>query len=171
ENFNHPSNRITNFRGFDNRENTFMVSNAAATISFEKAAVSSKLTAQVGQTPNTYYLGEPSAAGTSSTGATDATTTGKYIQEAWLGYKAPVGSGLLFQGGIFLSPIGVENMPIKDNWNWSRSNLFFGLPFYHAGIKATYPLSGKWTVELMVCNGWNNITDNNHPKSLYAPPT
>jgi len=120
----------------------------------------------VGHTPNTYYLAEPAAAGTSSTGASDATTTWKYLQEAWVGYRAPIGHGVLFQGGIFLSPIGVEGMAVKDNWNWSRSNLFFGLPFYHAGIKATYELSKSWTAELMVCNGWNNIVDNNRQKSV-----
>jgi hypothetical protein len=122
--------------------------------------------AQVGHTPNTYYLAEPSAAGTSSTPASDATTTWKYIQEAWVGYRAPLGRGIVFQGGIFLSPIGIENMPVKDNWNWSRSNLFFGLPFYHAGIRATYELSKSWTAELMICNGWNNIVDNNREKSV-----
>jgi hypothetical protein len=170
-NFNHPSNRITNFRGFDNRESTFAISNAVVSGAWEKAAVSGKITAQAGITPNTYYLAEPAAAGTSSTGTADATTTWKYLQEAWIGYRAPIGRGVLFQTGIFLSPIGVENMPVKDNWNWSRSNLFFGLPFYHAGIKATYELSKSWTAELMVCNGWNDIVDNNRQKSLELSAT
>lgn len=165
-NLNHPSNRITNFRGFDNRESTISISNAVASLAWEKAAVSGKITAQAGLTPNTYYLAEPASPGTSSTGAADATTTWKYLQEAWIGYRAPIGRGVLFQAGIFLSPIGVENMPIKDNWNWSRSNLFFGLPFYHAGIKATYELSRRWTAELMICNGWNDIVDNNRQKSV-----
>lgn len=165
-NFNRPSNRITNFRGFDNRENTFAISNAAATVAWERGAASGKVTGQAGLTPNTYYLAEPASPGTSSTGATDATTTWKYLQEAWIAYRAPIGRGVLFQAGIFLSPIGVENMPIKDNWNWSRSNLFFGLPFYHAGVRATYELSKTWTAELMICNGWNNIVDNNGRKSV-----
>jgi hypothetical protein len=170
-NFNDPSNRITNFRGFDNRESTFTLSNVAGSLAWEKSAVSAKITAQVGHTPDTYYLSEPTAAGTSSTPATSASTTWKYLQEAWLGYKAPVGNGLLIQGGLFLSPIGIENMPIKDNWNWSRSNLFFGLPFYHAGVRATYELSKSWTTELMVCNGWNDIVDNNRQKSVYVAAT
>ena len=62
-------------------------------------------------------------------------------------------------------------MAVKDNWNWSRSNLFFGLPFYHAGLKATYELSKAWTAELMICNGWNNIVDNNRQKSVEASAT
>jgi putative OmpL-like beta-barrel porin-2 len=165
-NFNNPSNRITNFRGFDNRANTFMISNAVLSAAGEKGPVSGKIAAQVGNTPDTYYLAEPPAAGTPSTPPSSATTTWKYIQEAWAGYRAPIGKGVLFQAGIFLSPIGPEVMPVKDNWNWSRSNLFFGLPFYHAGVRATYELSKAWTVELMVCNGWNDILDNNKEKSV-----
>lgn len=170
-NFNDPSNRITNFRGFDNRANTFTISNAVLGAAWEKSSVSAKVTAQVGHTPDTYYLAEPAAAGTSSTPASSATTTWKYLQEAWVGYRAPVGNGLLFQGGIFLSPIGVEGMAVKDNWNWSRSNLFFGLPFYHAGLRATYELSKPWSVELMVSNGWNDIVDNNKQKSVEVSAT
>jgi Putative beta-barrel porin-2, OmpL-like. bbp2 len=170
-NFNNPSNRITNFRGFDNRANTFMISNAVLSATGEKGPVSGKITAQVGNTPDTYYLAEPSGAGTPSTPPSSATTTWKYIQEAWAGYRAPIGTGLLFQAGIFLSPIGPEVMPVKDNWNWSRSNLFFGLPFYHAGVRATYAFSPAWTVEFMVCNGWNDILDNNKEKSIELSAT
>jgi hypothetical protein len=169
-NFNHPSNRITNFRGFDNRESTFTLSNAAVSAAWEKAAVSGKVTLQVGHTPNTYYLAEPAFLGTSATSATDATTW-KYLQEAWLGYRAPLGHGVLFQAGLFLSPIGVEGIAVKDNWNWSRSNLFFGLPFYHTGLRATYELTPKWTLELMVCNGWNSVVDNNKQKSIDVSAT
>jgi len=166
-NFNRPSNRITNFRGFDNRETTFTLSNAAVTAVWEKAAVSGKVTLQVGHTPNTYYLSEPAFPGTSATSSTDVSNW-KYLQEAWIGYRAPIGRGVLFQAGLFLSPIGVENMPIKDNWNWSRSNLFFGLPFYHTGLRATSEISRAWTAELMVCNGWNSVVDNNREKSVMA---
>ena len=164
-NFNTPSNRITNFRGFDNRESTFTLSNLDANATWEKGAVSGKISLQVGHTPNTYYLSEPAFPGTSATSSTDASTW-KYVQEAYLGYRAPIGNGVLFKGGLFLSPIGVEGIAVKDNWNWSRSNLFFGLPFYHTGVSATSELSKKWTATLMVCNGWNNVVDNNKDKSV-----
>jgi Putative beta-barrel porin-2, OmpL-like. bbp2 len=170
DNFNHPSNRITNFRGFDNRENTFTLSNAAVTAAWEKSAVSGKITLQVGHTGDTYYLSEPAFPATSATSASDASDW-KYLQEAWLGYKAPIGKGVLFQAGLFLSPIGVEAMAVKDNWNWSRSNLFFGLPFYHTGLRATYEASPEWTLELMVTNGWNSVVDNNKEKSIEASAT
>jgi hypothetical protein len=161
-NFGTPSNRITNYRGFDNRESTFTLSNLDLDAAWEKGAASGKVSLQVGHTPNTYYLSEPAFPGTSATGASDASTW-KYVQEAWVGYKA---GPVLFKGGLFLSPIGVEGIAVKDNWNWSRSNLFFGLPFYHTGISATSDLSKQWTMTLMICNGWNNVVDNNKDKSV-----
>ena len=39
--------------------------------------------------------------------------------------------------GLFLSPIGTEDLAEKDDWSWSRSNLFLTLPTYHVGAKAT----------------------------------
>ncbi|HWC66015.1 MAG TPA: outer membrane beta-barrel protein, partial [Thermoanaerobaculia bacterium] len=161
-NFNTPSNRITNYRGFDNRESTFTLSNLDLNALWEKGAVSGKLSLQVGHTPNTYYLGEPALPGTSATSSSDGTDW-KYVQEAWVGYKA---GSVLFKGGLFLSPIGVEGIAVKDNWNWSRSNLFFGLPFYHTGVSATSDLSKQWTMTLMICNGWNSVVDNNKDKSV-----
>ncbi len=165
DNFNTPSNRITNYRGFDNRESTFTLSNVDLSAAWEKGAASGKISLQVGNTPNTYYLSEPAFPGTSATSSTDASTW-KYVQEAWVGYKAPIGNGVLFKGGLFLSPIGVENIAVKDNWNWSRSNLFFGLPFYHTGVSATSDLTKAWTMTLMISNGWNSVVDDNREKSV-----
>src|SRR5262249_12892718 len=92
----------------------------------------------------------------------------KYIQEAYAGYTVPVGTGLLLQMGLFLTPIGPEVVPIKDNWNWSRSNLFFGLPFYFVGVRGTYPLSDALSVSAAVVNGWNSVVDTNQAKSIAA---
>ncbi len=164
-NFNNPSNGITNDRGFDNRHNTFIISNAALDGQWEKSIVSGRVTLQVGQTPDTYYLAEPTSPGGSGAGSSGPSTW-KFIQQAYVGVKAPVGKGLTFQLGIFLSPIGVENMPVKDDWNWSRSNLFYGLPFYHTGLRATQQLTDKLAVTLAVYNGWNSVVDNNKGKSV-----
>lgn len=82
--------------------------------------------------------------------------------------RRPVGLELTLQAGVFLSPIGPEAIPIKDNWNWSRSNLFFGLPFYHTGVKLSYPVSGRWVMTVAAFNGWNSVTDLNSEKSVMA---
>ena len=88
------------------------------------------------------------------------------MQQATVAYTAPIGRGLTIDAGIFLSPIGPEGIAVKDQWNWSRSNLFFGLPFYHTGARLTYPFTDRLTVSLQVYNGWNSVVDNNPEKSF-----
>jgi hypothetical protein len=164
-NFQQPANGITNYRGFDNRNDTFTISNVAVDTRWDYQNVVGHVALQVGHTPSTYYLAEPRAPGSAGTSASDAELW-KYVQEAWVGYRVPVGRGLLVNAGVFLSPIGPESLPVKDNWNWSRSNLFFGLPFYHTGIQVTYPVGEHWEVMGAVYNGWNSVVDNNHQKSF-----
>jgi hypothetical protein len=168
-NFNDPSNGLTNYRGFDNRHNTFTLSNVVLDTQWERERVSGRLALQVGLTPSTYYLAEPVRPGSPGANATGPELW-KYLQQAWAGYRLPVGAGLLVQGGLFLSPIGPETMAVHGNWSWSRSNLFFGLPFYHTGLRATYPL-GDWAVTAAVYNGWNSVVDNNAEKSLSLQAT
>ena len=51
----------------------------------------------------------------------------KYLQHA-TSARSRHRTRLIVEAGLFPSPVGPEVIPIKDNWNWSRSNLFFGLP-------------------------------------------
>lgn len=139
-NFNQPANGITHYRGFDNRHNSFTVANAVLDAQWDYENVIGRVALQVGHTPSTYYLSEPSSPGTAGAGRSDADLW-QYLQQAYVGYRFRVGRGLLVSAGLFLSPIGPEGMAVHDNWNWSRSNLFFGLPFYHTGLRVAYPLS------------------------------
>jgi hypothetical protein len=165
-NFNRPSNGITNFRGFDNRHNTFSLSNAAIGANFEAGPIGGRLILQVGSTPSTYYRGEPALAG-AAVGPSGAELW-RHLQEAFVTYKAPVRRKLQLQLGLFASPIGLEVFAVKDNWNWSRSNLFFGLPFYHTGLRVTFELTDELSATAGVFNGWNSVVDNNEEKSLQA---
>jgi hypothetical protein len=155
-NFEDPDNHITNDRGFDNREGRVAIENVAVDATGSVGALSGRVTLQAGLTPDTYYASEP------------GDPAWRHVQQAYAGTTVPVGKGLLVEGGIFLSPIGVENVPVKDNWNWSRSDVFFALPFYHAGIRATLPLSPTATAMVMICKGWNDVVDDNSSPSLMA---
>ncbi len=170
-NFGRPANGITNYRGFDNRHNTLTIGNAALGAAWQKGPVSGQLTLQIGHTPNTYYLAEPASPGASGAGEASGPTTWKYLQQAYVGYRAPVGRGLLAQAGLFTSSVGHESMAVKDNWHWSRSNLFIGLPFYNAGVRATYELDDAWSLTAAVYNGWNSVVDNNLNKSFSLEAT
>jgi len=174
-NFNNPSNGITNFRGFDNRHNSFTISNAVidamGTLGpIRGHSVSAHVALQIGHTPETYYLAEPISVGAAGAGSTGPPVW-KFIQQANMSYRAPLGRGLLIEGGIFLSPIGPEGMAVKDQWNWSRSNLFFGLPFYHTGVRISYGFTDRINVSLAAYNGWNSVVDNNAQKSIAAQLT
>lgn len=159
-----PSNHITNLRGFDNRDRTFTLSNVALDTKAERGPLAARLILQIGSTPSTYYAAEPTHPASAGTSASDAATW-KYIQQATFTYAR---AGLVVDAGLFPSPIGPEVFAIKDNWNWSRSDLFFGLPFYHTGARVAYPLGGGWIGTLHVYNGWNSVVDNNDYPSVAA---
>jgi hypothetical protein len=164
-NFNRPSNRVTNYRGFDNRSNAFTLSNVVVDMTGTLGPVTARLALQVGHTPETYYLAEPDQPGAGGAGASNFNVW-KYIQQANVAWRAPVGRGLLVEAGLFLSPIGPEGMVVHDQWNWSRSNLFFGCPFYHTGARVTYGFTDTIALTLAGYNGWNSVVDNNDDKSV-----
>ncbi len=179
-NFNRPSNGITNYRGFDNRHNTFTLSNVALDMQADYQDVIGRLTLQVGSAASTEYLDEPVRRGTSSVNATGPDLW-KYLQQANVGYRVINGRSptreldakhtFTVLAGLFLSPIGPESIVVHDNWNWSRSYLFFGCPYYHTGARGTYALSDDWSFTLAVYNGWNSVVDNNKEKSLSTQVT
>jgi hypothetical protein len=159
-NFNFPDNLVTAYRGFDNRANSFTVEDAVLAADGRIGVVHTFLALQVGNAPASYYLSEPNLPAGAGVGPSGPDLW-RIIQQAYLGATVPVGRGLAVDAGIFLSPIGIENLAIKDQWNWSRSNLFFALPFYHSGARATYALDDRWTATFWVTNGWNDIINRN----------
>ena len=83
--------------------------------------------------------------------------------------RAPIGSGLTVDAGKFVTPAGAEVIETQDNWNYSRSLLFaWAIPYYHAGVRASYAVNDKVTATGFVLNGWNNVKDNNASKSVAA---
>lgn len=169
-NTNEPSNSITAFRGFDNRHDSFTLSNVALDASWDQDNVIGRLALQVGAAASSYYLAEPTLPGGGGVNATSAELW-KYVQQAYVGYKSTGDRAWVASAGVFLSPIGPEAIAVRDNWNWSHSNLFFGLPFYHTGARLQYPLNERWAGMLLICNGWNSVVDNNTEKSICTQVT
>lgn len=161
----HTPDGMVPLRGFDNRVNTATVSNVALSGQFrcgDRARgwgqVGLDATIQfAGTTAPTYYGAEAG--------------DWRFVQQLLASWRrdtnADRGRYWLFEVGVFLSPIGPESMAVKDNWNWSRSNLFFGLPFYHTGLQMTRGFTQRWRVSAMVFNGWNSVMDNNDEKSFH----
>lgn len=87
------------------------------------------------------------------------------IFQAYGTYVFPVGSGLTVDFGKFYSALGFENNYAYDEINYSRSFYFNYLPFYHMGVRTTYNVSKKLTVQHWLVNGANQTEDFNGYKS------
>ncbi len=96
----------------------------------------------------------------------------KHVQQAYVSYLAPVGSGLTIDVGKFVTWNGAEVIESKDNWNYSRSLLFaWAIPYYHMGARVGYAVNDKVSVTGFLVNGWNNVRDNNGDKTVGASVT
>jgi hypothetical protein len=94
------------------------------------------------------------------------------IEEGFVSYLAPMGKGLQFDLGKFVTQHGAEVIEAKDNWNYSRSLLFaLAIPYYHAGVRATYAPNDKVSFMGILVNGWNNVSENNSGKTFGAMMT
>src|SRR5204862_309130 len=94
-----------------------------------------------------------------------------YLQQAFVSYLAPLGTGLRFDFGKFVTHLGYELIEGYDGYNdnYSRSLLFnYAIPLTHTGVKASYSISPKVSLMAMVVNGWDDAIDNNSSKSVGA---
>jgi len=90
----------------------------------------------------------------------------QYLKEGYLEYMAPVGKGLQFNVGKFVTPAGAEVIETKDDWNYSRGILFaWAIPYFHFGMNAKYAFNSKFALTGFLVNGWNNSIDNNSGKT------
>jgi hypothetical protein len=91
------------------------------------------------------------------------------FHQMFVSYVAPVGTGLKFDFGKFITSLGYEVIEGYDGYNdnYSRSFLFgYAIPFTHTGIRAGYSFNENISVTLMLVNGWDNAIDNNKSKSI-----
>ncbi len=91
------------------------------------------------------------------------------LQQAFASYVAPLGSGLRFDMGKFITGHGYEVIEGHDGWNdnVTRSILFgYAIPFTHVGVRASYAFTPRLSGLMMVVNGWDVARDNNRSKSV-----
>jgi len=159
-NFNEPSTgSFTPLRNFDSQHNQF--SFALAELALIKAPTADD---RVGFRLDLDYGSVATAVNAFEPGDKP---TFQNIQQGYLSYLAPLGSGLTFDIGKFVTQHGAEVIEAKDNWNYSRSFLFaLAIPYYHMGVRVGYSPSDKLTLGASLVNGWNNVTDNNSGKTV-----
>src|SRR6266581_6879842 len=88
------------------------------------------------------------------------------FQHASISYLAPVGKGLRFDFGKFVTHIGGETIESIKNRNFSHSFFYtYAIPFQDTGIRMNYAFNPKIYTEVYVLNGWNVTSDNNSGKT------
>jgi len=150
------------YRNFDTRHNQFRVSLAQfwlAKAPAEDSRAGFKVKLSVGPATTMVQSLEP--------GGSPAVL--QNIEEGFVSYLAPLGKGLQFDVGKFVTQHGAEVIEAKDDWNYSRSLLFaLAIPYYHSGVRATYSPHAKVTLMGTIVNGWNNVVENNSGKTFGA---
>lgn len=157
-NFNKPGGDAQ-LRNFDTKHNSFSLNLAEIALE-KKVSADSRLGYRVdlnfGPATEFVHASEPGGS-----------EVFKHTQQAYLSALAPAGKGLQIDVGKFVTQHGAEVIETKDNWNYSRSLLFtLAIPYYHFGVRATYPFSDKFSLSGYLVNGWNNSVDNNTGKTF-----
>jgi len=164
-NSNRPATGATSYRVFDFNDNSFNLDVAELVVQIAAAK------------PNDAGFRVDFAAGNSIpqiTKTQDQNAAQFDLQQAFASYIAPIGSGLRFDVGKYVTHMGYELIEGYDGYNdnYSRSILFgYAIPFTHTGIKASYAFSSKVAGMVEVVNGWDLLRDNNRSKSVGAQLT
>jgi hypothetical protein len=146
-------------RNFDVQHNSFTLNYAEVAIGKPVSEASRggfRLDFGAGDTADMVHLFEP-----------EGTDYLKHVQQAYVSYLAPVGSGLTIDFGKFVTPAGGEVIESKDNFNYSRGLLFaLAIPYYHAGLRVGYAVNDQVSLTGFLLNGWNNVRDQNDGKTV-----
>lgn len=82
---------------------------------------------------------------------------GVYLEQAYVQFRAPVGNGLDFKFGKFVTLLGYEVIESPANLNFSRGLLFTNaIPLTHTGALALYKFNDIVDVQGGLVNGWNS---------------
>jgi hypothetical protein len=156
-NFNHPVGRVNVLRPYDVLSNEFSLSQASVIFDHPPDVSAGRrwggrLDLQFGQATDTLQ-GNPSNE--------PRPEIYRNIYQAYGTYVLPIGKGVNVDFGKWSSSLGIEGNYTKDQINYSRSYWFYFLPFYHMGVRASVPISDRFTVNYWLVNGANQVEATN----------
>jgi hypothetical protein len=160
--WNHPPDRVIPLRAYDTRANTFGIQQLAFVVDAPPDVEAGRryglrADLQWGQATETVQ-GSPANE--------PRPDVYRNVWQAYGSYLFAVGpKGLQTDFGKFASMLGYETNYAKDNQAFSRAYLFNFLPFYHSGLRVTYPMNDKVSVLYMLTNGIQQTEDFNDYKS------
>src|SRR3989475_3741058 len=151
-------------RTFDVHDRSFSLS--LAELEFEKVpdvgGVGFKLDLAWGDTMDIIVDSIKAAIGNQSVSDFD-----RYVQHASIAYVAPIGKGLRFDVGKFVTHIGGETIETIKNNNYSHAFFYtYAIPFQDTGVRVHYDWTDAFYTELYALNGWNATSDNNKAKTF-----
>lgn len=161
-NWNRPPDRSLLLRAYDTRGNTFGIQQAAALVDAAPDVDAGRryglrVDLQFGQATETVQ-GNPANE--------PRPEVYRHIWQAYGSYLFPLGkSGVQTDFGKFASMLGYETNYAKDNQAFSRAYLFNFLPFYHSGLRVTWPVNDKVSLLYMLTNGIQQTEEFNDFKS------
>src|SRR5580692_8422867 len=156
-NFNAPIGRVNVLRAYDVLSNSFSLNQADLVIDHppdvaDGRRFGGRLDLQFGQATDTLQgnpLNEPRP------------DIYRNVFQVYGTYVVPIGKGLTVDVGKWSSSIGIEGNYTKDQVNYSRSYYFNYLPFYHMGVRATYPVNDRFAINYWLVNGTNQAEATN----------
>ncbi len=81
----------------------------------------------------------------------------KNVEQAYVSFKPMKAKGFEIDFGKFVTQSGAEVIESYSNWNYSRSLLFsWAIPYFHFGLRTSWPMGKHLTAGAQVVNGWNN---------------
>lgn len=83
------------------------------------------------------------------------------VEQAFVQLNAPVGNGINFKVGKFVTPLGYEVIERPANPNITYGNLFVNtIPLYHTGVLAAYKFNDIVDAKVGIVNGANSDQQN-----------
>ncbi len=98
-----------------------------------------------------------------------------YLEQAYVEFRLPVGSGVDVKLGRFVTLLGNEVIDAPGNWNYSRSYIFNSEPLTQTGGLLSYKWNDIVDTQIGVVNGYSDtaggvsasgVADNNSAKSV-----
>ena len=161
-NWNRPPDRSLVLRAYDTRGNTFGIQQAALVVDGAPDVEAGRryglrVDLQFGQATETVQ---------GSAANEPRPDVYRHVWQAYGSYVFPVTeNGLQTDFGKFASMLGYETNYAKDNQAFTRAYLFNFLPFYHSGLRVTWPVTDKVSLLYMLTNGIQQTEEFNDFKS------
>ena len=156
-NANHPASSMNQLYNFDVKANQFSLNMAKLSMSHTADPVGFQVDLGFGRAFDIIHASEPN----------DAPSILRNVEQAYVSLKPAALKGLEVDLGQFVTSAGAEVIETNSNWNYSRSLLFaWAIPYYHFGIRTSFPVGKHFTGGVQLINGWNNTEDNNSGKTL-----